>query len=170
MAIPDYNEYGFIPAGTHVVTLEELNQRYCFNKHRKELWKGLLCFLEYVRPMHCLSAIEFHGSFFRDEELPNDIDVALEFMETEPSPHLERDIFDKGLMKERFLVDVIIKEPSNASYRAIAGPNYEFSSSSLYMFRRFTYNETVAQGKREKRLPVEFAYVQVKGVLRLVLE
>lgn len=78
MPIPAFVEpSGFLPPGNHAATLAEIQDRFCWNYRRKEIYKGL----EYVTGeliSHKVDKIWVDGSFVTKKERPGDVDVAYE--------------------------------------------------------------------------------------------
>jgi hypothetical protein len=164
MAIPDFTEYGFIPPGTHRVTLEELSESFSTNDERNAHWESFLNFYEFILGMNCFCAIEFFGSFFSSKKNPGDIDLALEFCIENHTDTMDRDIFNKDIMRDRFNVDVTLKQPDNQAYQDFAGDDYKFASKNLMTFRTLKKDEAEKIGFLTKQAPA-FG-ISYKGILR----
>lgn len=169
MPIPELNEHGFIPPGTHDVSLAEIQERFCINEHRIRIWRRFIEFYDYILQSGCFLSLEFHGSFVSDIQEPSDIDVALDFIEADPDNRFSNEIFNKELIKERFGVDIILKEPINIAYQILAGEDYRFSSRSLYTFRRRRKSEVRDLAIQMRVHPAELETEEIKGVLKLTM-
>ncbi|MFQ5443811.1 MAG: hypothetical protein ACE5EK_04245 [Nitrospinales bacterium] len=62
-----------LPEGVHHFTLKGIEKRFCFNKHRESLFKGLK---RAVRNLKSAGVVDIYidGSFVGDKKFPNDID------------------------------------------------------------------------------------------------
>lgn len=77
--IPKLDENGLLPPGIWDCTLTEVASRFATNPHRRDLWMGLLRFLDAeVRP-HGVLPVWIDGGFTRRREMPEDIDVTVDF-------------------------------------------------------------------------------------------
>ena len=77
--IPQLDGNGLLPPGVWDCTLGEIQERFCWNDHRKGLWKGLEQFLDDVyRKLPVRFPLWIDGSFCRQKPLPSDIDVVLD--------------------------------------------------------------------------------------------
>lgn len=77
--IPDLDGNGMLPPGVWDCTLDEVAARFATSPHRRNLWMGLLRFLDAeVRPYGTLP-VWIDGGFTRRRELPEDIDVTVDF-------------------------------------------------------------------------------------------
>jgi hypothetical protein len=75
--IPEFNEHGYLPAGVHRATLEEVIARFgCGNEQRDAQGQSL----RWLFPL-CIRAgvsrILINGSFVTDRHQPNDVDCVL---------------------------------------------------------------------------------------------
>lgn len=79
MPIPPLDRHGLLPPGEWRCTLDEIEQRFCWNPHRERLFGGLRAFLgvEWVK-LAVKCPIYVDGSFVRAKELPSDIDVVMD--------------------------------------------------------------------------------------------
>lgn len=72
--IPEFDENGRLPAGIHVATLREFEERYLLNETRKELYEGLKKLIADFKKIEC-KVIYIDGSFVTSKVFPKDIDV-----------------------------------------------------------------------------------------------
>jgi len=80
MPIPALDEAGFLPAGVHICTLEEIKLRFgTFQRsdRRPELFRRLEAFLSEARASGIVLSVLIDGSFVTAKAEPNDIDVIL---------------------------------------------------------------------------------------------
>lgn len=75
--IPHVTEYGVLPPGRHPATLNEIEQRFAVNDHRRGLWQGLLRYVAWVKELGFFHRIYIGGGFVSDSEAPKDIDVGI---------------------------------------------------------------------------------------------
>ena len=80
MAIPLFNEHGWLPEGIHDCTLEETAARFgVFQRsdRRPQLKAQFLKFVRAARAGGMVEPIFVDGSFVTAEPVPNDIDLVL---------------------------------------------------------------------------------------------
>ncbi len=80
MAIPPFNEHGWLPDGIHDCTLEEAAGQFGgFRRsdRRPELWARFTEFVREAQACGLIEAILVDGSFVTAEPAPNDIDLVL---------------------------------------------------------------------------------------------
>lgn len=80
MAIPPFNEDGWLPDGVHDCTLEEAAEQFgTFQRsdRRPELWARFTEFVREAKACDLIDAILMDGSFVTAEPAPNDIDLVL---------------------------------------------------------------------------------------------
>lgn len=80
MAIPPFNEHGWLPDGIHDCTLEEAERQFSgFQRsdRRPELWARFTEFVREAKACGLVVAILVDGSFVTAEPAPNDIDLVL---------------------------------------------------------------------------------------------
>lgn len=75
MPIPEWNDYGILPAGVHSCEIEEIEQRLAFNDRRATLVRGLEQVLGWLCDMPRIESLIVDGSFVTDKEHPSDIDA-----------------------------------------------------------------------------------------------
>lgn len=75
--IPDFNDSGLLPAGIHWAIMDEIQQRYGQNPHRKRLLGGLERALNALRAAGC-PTLYLNGSFITTKEYPPDYDACWE--------------------------------------------------------------------------------------------
>jgi len=80
MGIPPLDELGLLPAGVWDCSFEDISTQFCWNDHRRALWKGFLHFIEKeYRPASLSVPLWIDGSFVRSKPIPSDIDVVMDF-------------------------------------------------------------------------------------------
>ena len=80
MAIPPFNERGWLPDGIHDCTLEEATGRlgaFQGSDRRPNLWAKFAGFLREVKECGLVEAVLLDGSFVTAKSDPNDIDLIL---------------------------------------------------------------------------------------------
>ena len=80
MAIPEFNDHGWLPAGIHDCTLEEAGARFgAFqaSDRRPQLWAKFVEFLHEAKGCGLVEAVLMDGSFVTSKPDPNDIDLVL---------------------------------------------------------------------------------------------
>ncbi|MCG8985865.1 hypothetical protein MI467_03310 [Delftia acidovorans] len=117
MAIPEFDQYGMLPVGQHDCSLQEIEERFCWNPHRQMLFDGLKSFLA-LRwgPLKIDADLWVDGSFTRRKEMPNDIDVVVDIShipvdKTMPAVLLH---LQNTSNKQNFYVDFWLKHPQLA--------------------------------------------------------
>jgi hypothetical protein len=76
--IPDLDESGFLPAGVHACTVEEIGARFGRfqgTSQRPELFARLQTYLREAGDARVAKAAVVDGSFITAEERPNDVDL-----------------------------------------------------------------------------------------------
>jgi hypothetical protein len=72
--IPDFDEQGNLPPGVHDAdSIQELNQKFGQNEHRKKLIEGLIRVLKNLQAAGCEEAF-VNGSFATNKDHPKDYD------------------------------------------------------------------------------------------------
>src|SRR5437867_1549786 len=80
MAIPEFDEDGFLPEGVHECSLDELHQRFGrFQRtdRRSSLFAKLLAYIQELRSTGMVAGLVVDGSFVTSKAEPNDIDLVL---------------------------------------------------------------------------------------------
>jgi hypothetical protein len=78
MPIPDFDDQtGYLPAGDHSASLDEMEQRFCGTLRRREIFKELKHVVEQLEAKG-VDTIWIGGSFVTDKERPGDVDVIYE--------------------------------------------------------------------------------------------
>lgn len=72
--LPNLKKSGLLPAGIHLATWKELNERFGFNEQRRMLLNGLKRGLELLQKYGC-NEVCIDGSFVTNKPFPNDVDV-----------------------------------------------------------------------------------------------
>lgn len=80
VAIPPFNEHGWLPDGIHDCTLEEVGEQlgvFQSSDRRPELWARFTEFVREAKACGLLDAVLIDGSFVTAEPVLNDIDLVL---------------------------------------------------------------------------------------------
>jgi hypothetical protein len=72
--IPEFNRDGRLPAGIHWATWQEIESRFGFSEHRRELLRGLRSALRALRTAGCRQ-LYIDGSFVTAKGEPGDYDA-----------------------------------------------------------------------------------------------
>lgn len=75
--IPEFDDNGNLPPGIHLANLDEIEERFVYNHHRRSLFEGLWVLIEELRKASC-ARLYLNGSFITNKELPNDYDACWE--------------------------------------------------------------------------------------------
>ena len=75
--IPEFDEHGYLPAGIHHATLEEIEQEFgCSSEIRRVPFESLVWLVEVAATCDVLRII-INGSYVTDVAEPNDVDCLL---------------------------------------------------------------------------------------------
>ena len=170
MPIPELNENNFFPLGEHIVTREEIHERFVFNEQRQVMWNRFLPFMQYIIAMNCFREMLLFGSYFSDKADPSDIDVALRFRTEDFAANVDVLLFNKQHFKDTFDVDVCILQPLNEAYLATAPEGYKFHSRNLHFATLLKKQEAFEIGMRTKIPQYDYTSKPAKGILKIVLE
>lgn len=128
--IPAQDEFGLLPPGVWDCTLEQIEDRFVTNDHRRSLWEGLQQFLadEYY-PSGLGFPIWIDGSFTRGKPLPEDIDIVLDLDGMPPEQAFPVALAWRSRhneIKTKYHIDLWTKHPlmpvDLAAYFQYAGP------------------------------------------------
>ena len=127
MPIPALNEFGLLPAGVHICAVADIENAFCENKVRKEIWDAFDGFLNWVATMPGPVALLVDGSFVTDKAAPSDVDVVVDI--TECSHHDQNAWFgafhrDHEGIKAQFRTDF---------YPTIVGQGSDFTAFFQYI-------------------------------------
>ena len=86
--IPDFNEHGYLPAGIHRATLEEVAQRFGHQSEPRRVQMESLRWLCDLARQAGLRRLIINGSFVTDTYEPNDVDCVL-LIEPAPRKNVE---------------------------------------------------------------------------------
>ena len=79
MPIPSLSIHGLLPAGVYDCTVQEIEDTFGWNEHRKHLLDRFKdCLENKIRSRFPEEPVYFDGSFVTDKEDPGDIDIVLE--------------------------------------------------------------------------------------------
>lgn len=112
--IPEFNDLGYLPAGIHKATIEEIDDRFTYNKHRKLLMSGVKSLVKALKSAGC-RRLYLDGSFVTSQELPADYDAVFDpgGVDNTIDPVL-RDLTDE--VKPKYFGDIFILEPDYAHF------------------------------------------------------
>jgi predicted nucleotidyltransferase len=125
MPIPELNETGFLPAGIHEASLEEVRERFGrFQRtdRRPTLFAKLSEFLREARATGLVVAIIVDGSFVTAKDEPSDIDLILILppdhdYDADPRP-FEYNVLSKRRVRSRFRFDVVTAREGSDEYHS----------------------------------------------------
>ena len=74
--IPEFNQYGYLPAGIHNATLAQVKQRFGSGRaERREIFQGLQSLVNVLRTQRkTVAQLQVDGSFVTDKGCPQDVD------------------------------------------------------------------------------------------------
>ncbi len=74
--IPEFNQYGYLPAGIHSATLAQVKQRFGVGRaERREIFQGLSALVNVLRTQRkAVAQLLVDGSFVTDKGCPQDVD------------------------------------------------------------------------------------------------
>jgi len=114
MPIPPLDNYGLLPQGIFDCSLKEVQDAFCQNAHRQNLFDGLMNFLTAEWYPHGIAApILIDGSFVRENSTPGDIDLVLEMDgHSNPSIAIALGLWLRNKeLKLLYKVDVWVRHP-----------------------------------------------------------
>ena len=121
MAIPDTDQDGFLPAGVHECSLDELEQRFGrfqYSNCRPTWMARLVEFLSEVRSAGMVLCVVVDGSFVSDKAEPNDIDLVLVLPENHDFSAdlrpLAYNVLSRRMVRKRFGFDVLVAREHSA--------------------------------------------------------
>jgi hypothetical protein len=153
MPIPDLDEYGFLPQGIHVCSLDEIQAAFCYTSRRQGLCSNLHAYCERWRRTNLPIQLYVDGGFVtRKPQEPKDIDVVVDISRLDlrdPAvAAIVQPLFDQSSIRAHFELDVYGFHPA-------------FGSNDLRDFFAYVRPERRA----ELGLPNDFR----KGLLRVLL-
>ncbi|MHB8581509.1 MAG: DUF6932 family protein [Ignavibacteriaceae bacterium] len=80
MAIPEFEEDGFLPTGIHICTVEEISERFGrfqTSDRRPSLNEGLISYINELKKADIGKYLIVNGSYVTQKDKPSDIDVLL---------------------------------------------------------------------------------------------
>jgi len=148
VAIPALTAAGYLPAGEHLCTLDEVQQSFATNEHRQGLLKRLRAFLDWLAATESLSMpVYLDGSFATSKPKPSDIDVVMDLEQAtdEEIGKAMRVFQHHDWVKKEFLVDY-----------------YPYFRTANYDLREY-FKYIRVEELQQKQLPKESR----KGLLRI---
>jgi predicted nucleotidyltransferase len=123
MPIPELNEEGFLPAGIHVASLEEVQERFGrFQRtdRRPALFAKLSTYLAEVRASGLVVAVIVDGSFVTAKDEPSDIDLILvlqsDYQDRADLRPFEYNALSKRRVRRRYRFDVVVAPDGSDIY------------------------------------------------------
>lgn len=77
-ALPDFDEYGFLPSGVYDTTIQEVQRRFCTNEQRVQIFSRFEDYVNEVSVFGMQFACYLDGSFISDKDDPQDLDVVID--------------------------------------------------------------------------------------------
>lgn len=149
--IPQLDGNGLLPPGVWDCTLEEIQERFCWNDHRRELWQGLERFLDHeYRKLPIQFPLWIDGSFCRKKEIPSDIDVVLDVSS-----------FDASIALPVVIPVHLRHDEIKAKYHIDAWPRHPNIPRDLASFFQYVGDKAAAELRLQPTDP--------KGILRVNL-
>ena len=128
MAIPPFNERGWLPDGIHDCTLEEATGRlgaFHGSDRRPNLWAKFAEFLREVRECGLVEALLLDGSFVTAKPDPNDIDLILvvsaEHDFSADLRPIEYNVLSQRSVRRRIGFDLLVARTGSEEYRSYVG-------------------------------------------------
>ena len=76
MSIPNLDMHGLLPVGVHECHMDEIENNFCWNAHRTQIFQGLKNFIvQQWLPLGIQAPFWINGSFTRRKDMPEDIDL-----------------------------------------------------------------------------------------------
>jgi hypothetical protein len=124
MAIPGFNEHGWLPEGIHNCTVAEAETRFGSfqgSDRRPKLWGRFKEFHREAKACGDILLILINGSFVTSQAEPNDIDLIL----VVPAGHdfsrelapVEYNVLSKRRVYRRYGMDVLVARSDSEEYR-----------------------------------------------------
>lgn len=102
MAIPDFIDGYHLPCGEHICTLEEIEDKFVYNDHRKNVWSNFISLLKRLESLGIApEAMVIDGSFVTGRKEPGDVDFGALIPRYKATSALEKltDEFDKEAVR-----------------------------------------------------------------------
>ena len=80
-----------MPTGVHDCDLAEIEAVFVYNGQRRLIWRGFRTFLELIKPLTELNSVYLDGSFITDNPHPNDVDIIIEYADSNTRYRLRED-------------------------------------------------------------------------------
>lgn len=124
MAIPTFNEDGWLPEGVYECTLEEAASRFGRfqqSDRRPQLWARFVAFVREAQACGLIDALVVDGSFISATPVPNDIDlivvVSAHYDFSVDFPPRAYNVLSKRRVQQRFGFDILVARADSAEYR-----------------------------------------------------
>jgi hypothetical protein len=116
--IPDCNQSGELPPGIYETTLQEIQNRYGYNRRRRKLLKGLEQALNNLRAANVVR-VYINGSFITTKKRPGDIDGCWDANDNVEVDRLDQVFLDlsnhRRAMRKKYGVDFFISQQIEAA-------------------------------------------------------
>jgi len=124
MPIPSLDEHGFLPAGVHECTLDEIKAKFgAFQRsdRRPQLFARLEAFLSEAKASGLVVSVVVDGSFVTAKHEPNDIDLIVvvasqHSFETDLSP-AQYAVLSKRRVYRRHAFDILVAPADSDEHR-----------------------------------------------------
>lgn len=110
-AIPPFNNYGCLPPGIHVATMEAIRKRFAYNPKRKQLFFRFQSVVAMLASSDC-PEVFLNGSFITSKEEPNDYDMCWEPCGIKATKEVRILLQNPQNLKQQFLGDIRPRIPS----------------------------------------------------------
>jgi len=129
VAIPGFNEHGWLPEGIHDCTLEEEAAQFSLfqrSDRRPQLWTRFMEFIREAKASGLIDAILVDGSFITADPVPNDIDIIIVVVSAHhnfsvalpPAPY---NVWSQRSVRRQFGLNiVVVKQGSENLAQAVA--------------------------------------------------
>lgn len=112
--IPSLDMHGLLPIGVHECGMHEIEQAFCWNPHRVQLFQGLQDFIaQRWLPLGIHASFWINGSFTRRKETPEDIDLVADVSHVPAADMLPVIMlhYDNPRNKANYHIDFWFKHP-----------------------------------------------------------
>jgi hypothetical protein len=119
MPIPNLDPHGLLPVGVHECSMDEVEQAFCWNEQRMQLFQSLKDFFaQKWLPLGITASFWVNGSFTRRKDTPEDIDIVADVSHvpiSEMMPVVQLQYFNT-INKAIYHVDFWFKHPTLLPY------------------------------------------------------
>lgn len=115
MPIPALDDHGLLPKGIFDCHWQDIQNKFCWNAHRQQLFDGAQQFLQSEwQPLRLEAQWWVDGSFTRNKEFPEDVDLVADISHLSLQAAFPAFLlwFQQERWKRLYAVDFWIKHPS----------------------------------------------------------